>query len=234
MPPAIGIKTEKLLYYRLYTYQPGLAVATYKKHIKIVLLSTTLCFLTFEVCAKDYVPTTDNMAELLTKVNMRSNTAVNTSRYLAGGLLGTFVGFGIGHAIQGRWDDDYGWVFTATQIGGYATGIVFGIVAVVACATSNSDPPFKLTNTADSVPDESPGSETACKVTGTLAIAALLTGVVSRLFEMVHVWLPYTPSARSAGKRKTAHHLADHAEPTLSVAPLLTGKQFGLQLALRL
>ena len=41
---------------------------------------------------------------------------IGTVRYIAGGLLGTTLGFGGGHAIQGRWWSDYGWVFTVSSV----------------------------------------------------------------------------------------------------------------------
>ena len=91
-----------------------------KSHCKVLLLSTVLCFFAVEARAKDYVLVKDKMTEFVAKGVKADTTAEDTMRYLAGGLLGTFVGFGIGHALQGRWDDDYGWVFAATQLGGIA------------------------------------------------------------------------------------------------------------------
>ena len=52
-------------------------------------------------------------------------------RYVAGGLLGTTIGFGSGHAIQGRWWSDYGWVFTvASIITGFQAGFRGGSCGV--------------------------------------------------------------------------------------------------------
>ncbi len=36
-------------------------------------------------------------------------------QYVGGGLVGTVVGLGLGHAIQGRWTND-GWVFTLLEV----------------------------------------------------------------------------------------------------------------------
>ena len=41
---------------------------------------------------------------------------ISPLRYVAGGILGTTLGFGSGHSVQGRWWEDYGWVFTAASI----------------------------------------------------------------------------------------------------------------------
>ena len=45
---------------------------------------------------------------------------ISVPRYVAGGILGTTIGLGFGHSIQGRWYRDYGWVFTA---GGLITAL---------------------------------------------------------------------------------------------------------------
>ena len=37
--------------------------------------------------------------------------------YPLGGVLGTIYGFGLGHAVQGRWQED-GWLFTALPLAG--------------------------------------------------------------------------------------------------------------------
>lgn len=41
---------------------------------------------------------------------------ISTTQYVVGGILGTYPGLGIGHAVQGRWKRD-GWKFTAGQLG---------------------------------------------------------------------------------------------------------------------
>lgn len=51
------------------------------------------------------------------------NGELGTERYVLGGIIGTYPGFGIGHAIQGRWGTK-GWIFTAGE-----TASLFVIVA---------------------------------------------------------------------------------------------------------
>jgi|GEM_PF-2016525 len=43
---------------------------------------------------------------------------VGTGRYIAGGITGTVVGFGIGHAISGEYSS-MGWVFTVGELAAY-------------------------------------------------------------------------------------------------------------------
>lgn len=44
---------------------------------------------------------------------------VSTIRYIGGGVVGTYIGFGSGHSIQGTWDHK-GWIFTAGGLGSLA------------------------------------------------------------------------------------------------------------------
>lgn len=49
------------------------------------------------------------------------STLVSKPRYITGGVIGTIFGFGIGHAIQGRYSE-IGWVFTVGEVAGLALG----------------------------------------------------------------------------------------------------------------
>ena len=42
--------------------------------------------------------------------------SMTQNQYIAGGVLGALPGFGIGHAIQGRWLEK-GWIFTGLTVG---------------------------------------------------------------------------------------------------------------------
>lgn len=39
---------------------------------------------------------------------------ISIGKYLTGGVLSTFIGFGVGHAVQGRWKSR-GWMFTVGE-----------------------------------------------------------------------------------------------------------------------
>ena len=41
---------------------------------------------------------------------------IERSKYVSGGVVGTILGAGIGHGIQGRWSDT-GWIYTVGEIG---------------------------------------------------------------------------------------------------------------------
>ncbi len=91
---------------------------------------------------------------------------ISTARYVVGGILGTYpVGFGIGHAVQGRWAED-GWVFTAGELGSLSL-VVAGILGCV-------DQAFEGSNCSD--------FESAFIVTGAIGFLGF------RIWEIVDVW----------------------------------------------
>jgi hypothetical protein len=61
---------------------------------------------------------------------------LSEGRALAGSLLSVWPGFGIGHAVQGRWRSS-GWRFSAAQGVSYPIGL-YGIVNWVGCASSDA------------------------------------------------------------------------------------------------
>jgi hypothetical protein len=53
---------------------------------------------------------------------------LSTKRYVIGGITGSIVGFGVGHAIEHRYKSDRGWIFTAGEAGPIAIVAVGSIV----------------------------------------------------------------------------------------------------------
>ena len=49
-----------------------------------------------------------------TKESMGSESGIPYGKYQAGGFVGTFAGFGIGHMVAGRWTS-LGWIFTFSE-----------------------------------------------------------------------------------------------------------------------
>lgn len=93
---------------------------------------------------------------------------ISDTRYIVGGVLGTYpIGFGVGHAIQGRWTQD-GWIFTA----GEAATISIALVGMLGCATGSW---------AD--------DDNECTSGQSALIAVGLIGFVGfRIWEIVDVW----------------------------------------------
>lgn len=61
---------------------------------------------------------------------------VSTGKYITGGVLGSTVGFGIGHAVQGRYSDK-GWIFTA----GEAVGLTLLVAGANQCQKDKDNDP---------------------------------------------------------------------------------------------
>ena len=52
---------------------------------------------------------------LLSLLTQASDGSIGTGRYIAGGVLSIYPGFGIGHAVQGRYLQK-GWIFTVGEV----------------------------------------------------------------------------------------------------------------------
>lgn len=59
---------------------------------------------------------------------------IGTGRYVAGGLVGSFVGFGAGHAVIGEYSN-IGWAFTVGEAAGLAF-LMSGVVSELSCLFS--------------------------------------------------------------------------------------------------
>ena len=91
---------------------------------------------------------------------------ISTSRYITGGILGTYpIGFGVGHAVQGRWMQG-GWIFTAGELGSLA----FVVAGIAGC----------LDNAFDS--DNCSSGESALVATGIIGFLGF------RIWEIIDVW----------------------------------------------
>lgn len=68
-----------------------------------------------------------------------SSEKIGTGRYVTGGVLSIYPGFGIGHAVQGRYAER-GWIFTVGEAAFATLAIVgMGECGVTAAITSKND-----------------------------------------------------------------------------------------------
>lgn len=101
-----------------------------------------------------------------------SEGLIDDPQYIASGILGTVPGFGIGHAIQGRWKDK-GWIFTA--------GETFGLGLMMAAGASC------MRREMDNDDHNCSGGNMA------LAIPGMITFFGFKVWEIVDVWT-YPPA----------------------------------------
>lgn len=136
---------------------------------------------------------------------------ISTTRYVIGGVLGTYpLGLGIGHAVQGRWEED-GAKFTWGQLG--SLGVI--LIGAVGC---NKDDEW----------DCSGGNEG-------LIVAGVIGYVGFRLWEIVDVWA--APPSYNSKYKKLQKYIeqsksSDQIKASLDLIPIINprmGQGVGLK-----
>jgi hypothetical protein len=97
---------------------------------------------------------------------------VPTGKYITGGILASTAGFGIGHAIQGRYNDK-GWIFTATE----ATGAAMFLIGAGSCSEKT---------------DIYGTKKTECSNAG-IGVVGLGVWIGFHVWEIVDAWAGATP-----------------------------------------
>ena len=96
---------------------------------------------------------------------------IDFRRYVAGGALGTVFGFGIGHAVQRRYGTDWGWLYTAGELGGLV------LMRIVAGA-------------GECKREEGENYDSCIRSRGIWALTGFMLYTGMRIAEIVTVWLP--------------------------------------------
>ncbi len=127
---------------------------------------------------------------------------ISEGAYVAGGILGTFPGLGIGHAVQGRYLQK-GWIFTVGEIGSYGLAVA-GAVNCLADSLSSRD----------------------CN--GGLIVLGVAAYVGFRVWEIIDVWAG--PPEHNRRYRSLKKRFPDEGSMSFYVLPLpgetLAGLQF--------
>lgn len=129
---------------------------------------------------------------------------ISTARYITGGILGTYpLGFGVGHAIQGRYHDK-GWIFTVGELGS---------LAIAAAGASNC------------MDDSESGAKRWGKCKSGLMVAGALAFTGFRIWEIFDLW--FAPPKHNQRYRQ----LKEQQTPTTSLylMPTPSGGAIGLQ-----
>lgn len=82
--------------------------------MKNLFLIVILFTFTLSVFAKEDTPLSKPLSKEDEKVLEIGE--VTTTQYVVGGVLGIYPGFGLGHAVQGRYISDNGWIFTVGEV----------------------------------------------------------------------------------------------------------------------
>lgn len=107
---------------------------------------------------------------------------VSKTNYYAGGVLGVLPGFGIGHAIQGRWRDK-GWIFTAGEVVSAAGMVYFALGFIDGLPTAKEivDHYSEDSNAGSSI-------STGTMIKGAVALAFLTLFLGFKAVETVDAW----------------------------------------------
>ncbi len=105
--------------------------------MKFFLLLTLLCFGRAQASTElDLLAKAKEQGIQLTEDErmMLKSRAPTKETYVIGGIVGTYPGFGLGHAIQGRWTDT-GWIYTVGEV----TSLVVAGAGIVNCVNDGAD-----------------------------------------------------------------------------------------------
>jgi hypothetical protein len=136
------------------------------------------------------------------------NGDLGTTRYVIGGIVGTYPGLGIGHAIQGRWMSK-GWIFTAGELVS-ATVAMSGLTKCLV---------------------EAFGQQSCNSSTATVGILGL---VIFRVWEIVDVWKGgYDQMDNYKFLKQKVDNTQNSNSPkaSLFILPILSPKSAGLGLS---
>lgn len=176
-----------------------------KIYLKIVvILLVGFCFLSKDAQAYD-----DKVLAQLTpkELEIYQDGKMTSGEYVTGGLLGTFVGFGLGHAIQGRYGST-GWIYTLAETG----LLVATTINLASCVTHQV---FASDNNCSGF------------------LGSYVGYFVVRLIETGDVWI--VPPFKISKYDRVMDKL-DQLEKnkiTMNVIPLLTSRQAGLGIQVR-
>jgi hypothetical protein len=133
---------------------------------------------------------------------------ISNASYIVGGILGTYpIGFGIGHAIQGRWYEQ-GQIFTWGELGSLAVAVS----GAVGCINESTDGDDKW----------------GCSdLESGLMIAGVAGYIGFRIWEIVDVWvapLGHNSKFRSLQKYINTTKSRDEIKSSLDLVPLYSPK----------
>lgn len=114
----------------------------------------------------------DSKAESKATDDSDNLVEIDLRRYLVGGGLGTVFGFGIGHAVQRRYGQDLGWIYTAGEIGSLAL-MGTGFTYAGKCEEGEGERQDKCVGRGE-----------------LMALAGYLLFTGLRVAEIINVWLP--------------------------------------------
>jgi uncharacterized protein YcfJ len=149
------------------------------KRITIFALSISLTFAPTVFAQEATTPTSPAPVVTSTPASS-SKPEISVGRYVTGGVIGSVVGLGIGHGIQGRYAD-MGWIFTVTE----AVALTVMAAGVARCVNDDN-------NNNNVVDDKCSNAAKNEVVLGYLGFLGF------HVWEIVDVWTGARPTQNSA------------------------------------
>ena len=170
-----------------------------------------------------YSPSAFSMEEdNLERITASNHKSITQGKYTAGGIVSTSIGFGLGHAIQGRYMQK-GWIFTAGELVslGAFLGYTYSGISNVSISLEDFSNIFEGSEDGDS---KNKLKSEKDKLIKKLKISAVFLGIYLgfRIWEKIDIWM--LPSDYKVVQ-----------EPALQLKPLVSlAKDSSLNLGLSL
>ena len=192
--------------------------------VKFLHLAVAVCIATSSLLA---APAKDTRSRKKTRAKTKPATTevedMTPFQYVAGGALSVLPGFGLGHVVQGRWLNDYGWVFTAGQVVSLM-GIANSLESCISTATVYHGTPPPPTYRSD--PDHCDSDKQKRKKV--LGISSSIAFVAFKIGEVAHALWPARLAPLQRGKTVNPDAIPIPRQHYLWGAALGTAVGFGL------
>ena len=162
--------------------------------ITLVLLFSVSVYSVEELDFSSYLASNDSGVDR----SVQSVQTISQGQYIGGGVVGTLIGAGIGHAVQERWLKT-GWIHTTLQVGAGTTFIVAGFASVGSAIGSSIG--RSLARGLFGEDERTPTTRNT--VAETIGIIALIVLVGAKIYEIIDVWV--LPSSMKAVSNKGLH-----------------------------
>jgi len=133
---------------------------------------------------------------------------ISTGSLIGGGLAGTFLGLGIGHAVYGKYTSK-GWIFTVGELGSF-TIMALGVSQIGECFW---------------------GSSSGCSNAAGTYVVGAIAFLGFRIWELIDVWTLPSSHNRQYQAIKSSVELGSNDKQNFFLLPLLsTQGAYGLRL----
>lgn len=137
---------------------------------------------------------------------------IGRGRYVTGGIVGSVIGLGIGHAINGTYGKR-GWIFTASEVA--SLGLLVGGLAVTLTKSGVAEAPYGSGEEHYSTVDP---AGPVMFIAGAVAYGAL------RVWEAVDLWV----SPEVVSRERVARPRRRRSSSRVALAPVVSSHVYGL------